>query len=85
MSQFFQELKRRKVLKTLGVYGAAAMVITTTAVISLMNMRPVWISNFQYSLALSPLEYRLFPSKVTMITELCSGMFYFLDESGKEM
>ena len=31
MSQFFQELKRRKVLKTLGVYGAVAMVITTTA------------------------------------------------------
>ena len=28
MSQFFQELKRRKVLKTLGVYGAAAIVIT---------------------------------------------------------
>ena len=24
----FQELKRRKVLKTLGVYGAAAIVIT---------------------------------------------------------
>ncbi|SVC27090.1 uncharacterized protein METZ01_LOCUS279944, partial [marine metagenome] len=27
MSQFFQELKRRKVLKTLGVYGAAAFII----------------------------------------------------------
>ena len=31
MSQFFQELKRRKVLKTLGVYGAAAIVITQLA------------------------------------------------------
>jgi len=27
----FQELKRRKVLTTLGVYGAAAIVISTTA------------------------------------------------------
>ena len=31
MSQFFQELKRRKVLKTLGVYGAAAIVISQLA------------------------------------------------------
>ena len=31
MSPFFQELKRRKVLKTLGVYGAAAIVIIQLA------------------------------------------------------
>ena len=31
MSQFFQELKRRKVIKTLGVYGAAAIIITPIA------------------------------------------------------
>ena len=31
MSQFINELKRRKVLKTLGVYGAAAIVITQLA------------------------------------------------------
>ena len=31
MSQFFQELKRRKVLKTLGVYGAAAIIIIQLA------------------------------------------------------
>ena len=31
MSQFFQELKRRKVIKTLGVYGAAALVIIQIA------------------------------------------------------
>ena len=31
MSQFYNELKRRKVLKTLGVYGAAAIVIIQLA------------------------------------------------------
>ena len=31
MLKLYKELKRRKVLKTLGVYGAAAIVITTTA------------------------------------------------------
>ena len=30
MLKLYKELKRRKVLKTLGVYGAAAIVITTT-------------------------------------------------------
>ena len=31
MLKFYKELKRRNVIKTLGVYGAAAIVITTTA------------------------------------------------------
>ena len=31
MSKFFQELKRRKVLKTLGVYGAAGIVTVQVA------------------------------------------------------
>ena len=47
MSQFFQELKRRKVLKTLGVYGAAAFIIIQVADIVFTRLLfPDWTVTF---------------------------------------
>ena len=47
MSQFFQELKRRKVLTTLGVYGAAAFIIIQVADIVFTRLLfPDWTVTF---------------------------------------
>ena len=63
MSKFFQELKRRKVLKTLGVYGAAAMVITTTAATLFpFLLIPDWMVRFIIVLAILGIPITFFLS-----------------------
>ena len=53
MLKLYKELKRRKVLTTLGVYGAAALVIinVVTSVFPYLNL-PAWTVTFVIVLAL---------------------------------
>ena len=59
----FKELKRRKVLKNLGVYGAAAMVITTTAATLFpFLLIPDWMVRFIIVLAILGIPITFFLS-----------------------
>ena len=63
MSQFFQELKRRKVLTTLGVYSAAAFIIIQVADIVLTRLLlPDWTVTFVVVLVILGFPLTIFMS-----------------------
>jgi hypothetical protein len=63
MGQFYQELKRRKVLKTLGVYGASAIVIIQVAASAFPFLYlPPWTVTFVIALAILGLPITFFLS-----------------------
>ena len=69
MSHFFQELKRRKVLTTLGVYGAAAFIIIQVADIVLLRLLlPDWTVTFVIVLVILGFPITLFLSWTYDIT-----------------